>query len=94
MVLFAPDGDEVVISTKDSPAELLLVGGVPLREPVARAGPFDEIALRQQGTDLVASVRLAESGGAGDHPGRVLRRVAGAAERCCLLASGQMQRAA
>jgi len=40
MVLFAPDGDEVAISTKDSPAQLLLVGGVPLKEPVARAGPF------------------------------------------------------
>jgi quercetin 2,3-dioxygenase len=40
MVLFAPDGDEVMISTKDSPVELLLVGGVPLQEPVARAGPF------------------------------------------------------
>jgi redox-sensitive bicupin YhaK (pirin superfamily) len=40
MVLFAPDGDEVSISTKESPAQLLLVGGVPLKEPVARAGPF------------------------------------------------------
>jgi hypothetical protein len=40
MVLFADDGGEVAISTKDSPAELLLVGGVPQREPVARAGPF------------------------------------------------------
>jgi redox-sensitive bicupin YhaK (pirin superfamily) len=40
IVLFAPDGDEVAISTKDSPAQLLLVGGVPLKEPVARAGPF------------------------------------------------------
>jgi len=40
MVLFAADGGEVAISTKDLPAELLLVGGVPLREPVARAGPF------------------------------------------------------
>jgi len=40
MILFAADGDEVTISTKDSPAQLLLVGGVPLQEPVARAGPF------------------------------------------------------
>jgi len=39
MVLFGRDGDAVEISTK-SGAELLLIGGVPLNEPVARYGPF------------------------------------------------------
>jgi redox-sensitive bicupin YhaK (pirin superfamily) len=43
MVMFAPDGDEVVIeNSSDSKEvlELLLIGGVPLNEPVARYGPF------------------------------------------------------
>jgi quercetin 2,3-dioxygenase len=43
MVLFAQDGDEVTIENPaDAKAtlELLLIAGVPLNEPVARAGPF------------------------------------------------------
>ena len=39
MVLFGGDGDSVSI-TSESGAELLLIGGVPLNEPVARYGPF------------------------------------------------------
>ena len=39
MVLFDRDGDEVTITTERG-AELLLIGGVPLNEPVARYGPF------------------------------------------------------
>ena len=39
MVLFGRDGDAVTITT-ESGAELLLIGGVPLDEPVARYGPF------------------------------------------------------
>jgi quercetin 2,3-dioxygenase len=39
LAVFERDGDEVVLST-DSGAELLLIGGVPLNEPVARYGPF------------------------------------------------------
>ncbi|HEY8133040.1 MAG TPA: pirin-like C-terminal cupin domain-containing protein, partial [Thermoanaerobaculia bacterium] len=39
MVIFGCDGDEVAI-TAESGAELLLIGGVPLNEPVARYGPF------------------------------------------------------
>jgi redox-sensitive bicupin YhaK (pirin superfamily) len=40
-VLFANDGDSVVMSaTGNAPLELLLLSGVPLREPVVRYGPF------------------------------------------------------
>src|SRR6266550_7746688 len=39
MILFGRDGDSVTITTEKG-AELLLIGGVPLNEPVARYGPF------------------------------------------------------
>jgi redox-sensitive bicupin YhaK (pirin superfamily) len=39
MVLFGSDGDSTTITTEKG-AELLLIGGVPLNEPVARYGPF------------------------------------------------------
>ncbi|HVR37997.1 MAG TPA: pirin family protein [Thermoanaerobaculia bacterium] len=38
-VLFDRDGDEVSMTAADG-VELLLIGGVPLNEPVARYGPF------------------------------------------------------
>ena len=41
MVQFAPDGDAIRIeSATDAPLRVLLIGGVPLNEPVARYGPF------------------------------------------------------
>jgi redox-sensitive bicupin YhaK (pirin superfamily) len=43
MVTFQHDGDEVVIAVPDrasAPLNVLLIGGVPLDEPVARYGPF------------------------------------------------------
>jgi redox-sensitive bicupin YhaK (pirin superfamily) len=43
MVIFAADGDEVMIvnaADASAPLELLLIAGVPLDEPVARYGPF------------------------------------------------------
>jgi quercetin 2,3-dioxygenase len=39
LAVFNRDGDEVAIAT-ESGAELLLIGGIPLNEPVARYGPF------------------------------------------------------
>jgi len=43
MVMFTADGDEVFVSNAadaTEPLEFLLIGGVPLNEPVARYGPF------------------------------------------------------
>jgi quercetin 2,3-dioxygenase len=43
MVTFADDGDQVSIAaptTSAQPLDVLLIAGVPLREPVARYGPF------------------------------------------------------
>ena len=40
-VIFANDGDAVrVTAAPDGPLKVLLIGGVPLNEPVARYGPF------------------------------------------------------
>ncbi|MBS2022970.1 MAG: pirin family protein [Deltaproteobacteria bacterium] len=40
LVLFKRGGSEVTFESGDAPAELLLIGGQPLNEPVARHGPF------------------------------------------------------
>lgn len=43
VVLFANDGDKISIKVTDnapSPLDVLLIAGVPLKEPVARYGPF------------------------------------------------------
>jgi quercetin 2,3-dioxygenase len=43
MVTFSNDGDDVSIaapSTPSGPLDVLVIAGVPLREPVARLGPF------------------------------------------------------
>lgn len=34
------EGDEVIVSTGDAPAKLIVVAGKPLNEPVAKYGPF------------------------------------------------------
>ena len=42
-VFFARDGDEIIISNDlnaQNPLDVLLLGGIPLGEPVARYGPF------------------------------------------------------
>lgn len=43
MVLFGNDGESVLIDASAEgigPLEVLLIGGIPLREPVVRYGPF------------------------------------------------------
>ena len=40
MVVFANDGEAVTLTAGDQPLEVLLLGGVPLKEPVVRYGPF------------------------------------------------------
>jgi quercetin 2,3-dioxygenase len=40
MVLFNDDGESVTLAAGDEPLEVLLIGGVPLKEPVVRYGPF------------------------------------------------------
>ena len=44
MIIFGKDGQEVLISADTtnakSPLDVLLIGGIPLNEPVARYGPF------------------------------------------------------
>lgn len=40
MVAFGDDGDSVTLSAGDEPLEVLLIGGVPLNEPIVRHGPF------------------------------------------------------
>ena len=40
LVLFSQGGDEVTIEAGPEPVELLLLGGQPLEEPMARYGPF------------------------------------------------------
>ena len=38
--VFNNDGDSVTLAAGDEPLEVLLLGGVPLKEPVVRYGPF------------------------------------------------------
>jgi redox-sensitive bicupin YhaK (pirin superfamily) len=57
MVVFGDDGDAVGFAAADEPLDLLLLGGVPLNEPVVRYGPFvmnTEDEIRQAVVDYQA----------------------------------------
>ena len=40
MVIFGDDGDAVTLAAGTAPLDVLLIGGVPLNEPIVRHGPF------------------------------------------------------
>ena len=40
MVVFDNDGDAITVTAGDEPLQFLLIGGMPLGEPVVRYGPF------------------------------------------------------
>ena len=40
MVVYGDDGDTVTFAAGDTSLDLLLIGGVPLNEPIVRYGPF------------------------------------------------------
>ncbi|CCD39745.1 Pirin-related protein [Candidatus Paraburkholderia kirkii UZHbot1] len=57
MVIFRDGGDSVLLGAGDEPVELLLIGGVPLKEPVVCYGPFvmnTEDEIRQAVVDYQA----------------------------------------
>jgi hypothetical protein len=57
MVVFGNDGDSLTLAAGEEPLEVLLLGGVPLREPVVRYGPFvmnTEDEIRQAVSDYQA----------------------------------------
>jgi redox-sensitive bicupin YhaK (pirin superfamily) len=57
MVVFRNDGESVTLTAGAEPLEVLLLGGVPLKEPVVRYGPFvmnTEDEIRQAVTDYQA----------------------------------------
>ncbi len=63
MVRFAGDGDAVRIEAAPGSAlRLLLIGGVPLNEPVARYGPF----VMNTRAELLAAVEDFQSGRLGE----------------------------
>jgi hypothetical protein len=66
-VLFSNDADSVVMTaTGNAPLELLLLSGVPLREPVARYGPF----VMNTQAEILQAFEDYQSGRMGRIPGR------------------------
>ncbi|MGH9367694.1 MAG: pirin family protein, partial [Thermoanaerobaculia bacterium] len=65
LVLFGHDGDAVALSASPGgPLRVLLIGGAPLREPVARYGPF----VMNTRSELIAAVEDFQSGRFGRIP--------------------------
>ncbi len=65
LVMFANDGDTIgVAATGSSVLQFLLVGGAPLREPVARYGPF----VMNTKEEIMAAIRDYQSGRFGTIP--------------------------
>ncbi len=57
MIVFNDDGDSVTLGAGDETLEVLLLGGVPMKEPVVRYGPFvmnTEDEIRQAVVDYQA----------------------------------------
>jgi hypothetical protein len=65
LVMFANDGDTISVAATGSPAlQFLLVGGAPLREPVARYGPF----VMNTKEEIMTAIRDYQSGHFGTIP--------------------------
>jgi hypothetical protein len=57
IVIFGDDGEAVALAARDEPLDVLLIGGVPLDEPIVRYGPFvmnTEEEIRQAVVDYQA----------------------------------------
>jgi len=52
------EGDDIHIAASDSPARVLLVSGAPLKEPIARYGPF----VMNTRAEIEATVRELQAG--------------------------------
>jgi hypothetical protein len=61
MVVFGNDGDTVTLAAGDEPLDVLLIGGVPLNEPVVRYGPF-VMNTEQEIRDAVADYQAGRMG--------------------------------
>jgi redox-sensitive bicupin YhaK (pirin superfamily) len=61
MVVFGNDGDAVMLAAADEPLDVLLIGGVPLNEPVVRYGPF-VMNTEQEIRDAVADYQAGRMG--------------------------------
>lgn len=71
-VFFAADGDEIELSVPadaTAPLNVLLLGGVPLNEPVARYGPF----VMNTQAEIIQAVEDYRAGRMGEIPAEVAR---------------------
>ncbi len=65
LVLFGQDGDSITVeASTGEPLRVLLIGGAPLREPVARYGPF----VMNTRKELIEAVEDFETGRFGEIP--------------------------